>query len=289
MYIYFNMETFYYKLDKGTTLGEKASLLLSQMEQAEIAADRLASKYGAKNYFVDAAQDAGGMVAVEFPKTRIVNKKIWAPTQIADNTSCYVPNVIIREELIESAKANEYKGSNVVVSQQEMNFEQVQFRFSREQAAAMAKVKLTTPSLERLGKKYGIDRRRLNMLSLGVPIDNVLPELPAQDKIMFRLSLTEDKQIQNAMAGRKFKLVHSYEGDKEAIRIYREWMELPVVPSGTVNAILGVECDTHRCGLLDCGKYLYVTSAVKIDNPELTEGSKYEFDIMQKSNREKPN
>ena len=87
----------------------------------------------------------------------------------------------------------------------------------------------------------------------------------------------EDKQIQDAMKKRKFRLVHTYEGKKKAIEIYQEWMNLPVVPFGTVNAALGAKSDTHRCGLLDHDGWIYITSAVEIDNPELLLVSQTEF------------
>ena len=215
---------------------------------------------------------------MEIPDNVIPDPNLWANFQIADNPKCYVPNVRIKEELLESEKALQYEGvANKTVSKQEMSFEQVQFRFSREEAAQMAGVKLTTASLERLGKRHKIDRRKLNMLSMGVPVEAILPELSDDIKTDIRLSLMEDKQIQDAMKNRKFRLVHTYEGKKKAIEIYQEWMNLPVVPFGTVNAALGAKSDTHRCGLLDHDGWIYITSAVEIDNPDLLLVSQAEF------------
>lgn len=275
------MEIYYYKIEKETELGTKLTRLLGDMNEAESKADDLADTYGAKEYYMDAVQDAGGIVAVEFPDHVIPDPKLWANFQIADNPKCYVPNVRIREELMEAEKALQMEGgSNVVVSKQDMPFEQVQFKFSREEAAKMAGVTLTTAPLERLGKRHKIDRRKLNMLSMGAPVEIVLPELPEEIKTDIRLSQMEDNQIQNAMEGRKFRLVHTYEGNKKAVEIYQQWMNLPVVPSGTVNALLGVECDTHRCGLLDEDGYIYVTSAVEINNPALSVVSPEEYEAV---------
>lgn len=275
------MTIYYYKIEKETELGTKLTRLLGDMNEAESKADDLADTYGAKEYYMDAVQDAGGIVAVEFPDHVIPDPKLWANFQIADNPKCYVPNVRIREELMEAEKALQMEGgSNVVVSKQDMPFEQVQFKFSREEAAKMAGVTLTTVPLERLGKRHKIDRRKLNMLSMGVPVEIVLPELPEEIKTDIRLSQMEDNQIQNAMEGRKFRLVHTYEGNKKAVEIYQQWMNLPVVPSGTVNALLGVECDTHRCGLLDEDGYIYVTSAVEINNPALSAVSPEEYEAV---------
>lgn len=276
------MKIFYYKIEKESELGDKAARLLKDMEASEQAADWLAEKYGAEEYFYDPNHDAGGMVAVIFPKNRIVNKNLWEKTQLGDNPDCWMPKVKIREELMETAKADAMQGSkDVVVSKEEMPFEFVQYRFSREEAAELAGVKLTTPSLERLGKRHKISRRMLNMLSMGADVEFVLADHYSEDvRTEVRLSLTEDKQIVDAMRGRTFKLVHTYEGKKKAIEIYQEWMNLPVVPFGTVNALLGVECDTHRCGLLDEGGYIYVTSAVEINNPALSVVTSEEYEVV---------
>lgn len=276
-----DMDIFYYKLKKESELGQKVSALLAEMIEVESKADDLADTYGAKEYFMDSNQDAGGMAAVVFPDDVTPDPNLWSNFQLADNPNCYAPNVRIREELMESEKALQMEGgSNVVVSKQEMPFEQVQFRFSREEAAKMAGVKLTTIPLERIGKRHQIDRRKLNMLSMGVPVETVLPDLPEDIKTDIRLSLTEDKQIQDAMKGRMFRLVHKYEGSKKAVAIYEDWMRLPVVPMGTVNALLGVKCDTHRCGMLEAGKWIYITSAVGIENDELTAVPEDEFNRL---------
>lgn len=275
------MKIFYYKIEKETELGTKLARLLGDMNEAEAEADATADLYGAKEYYMDTVQDAGGIVAVEFPDNVIPDPRLWANFQIADNPKCYVPNVRIREELMEAEKALQKVGvANKTVSKQDMPFEQVQFKFSREEAAKMAGVTLTTVPLERLGKRHKIDRRKLNMLSMGVPVETILPELPDDIKTDIRLSLMEDKQIQDAMKGRKFRLVHTYEGHKKAVEIYQRWMNLPVVPFGTVNALLGVECDTHRCGLLDEGGYIYVTSAVEINNPALSVVTPEEYEVV---------
>ena len=271
------MDIFFYKIKKETELGQKLSELLDEMVRVEHLADSLADTYGAKEYYMDPEQDAGGIVALEFPENHLPSSQKWNQIQIGDNPKCYVPNVRIREELMESAKANAIEGSNYHVSQLELPFEKVQFRFSREEAAQMAGVILTTPSLERIGKRNQIERRLLNMLSMGVPVEQVLPNATEELQTEIRLSLTEDKQIQDAMSGRMFKLVHSYEGPEEAIEIYKQWLDLPVVPFGTVNHLLGVKCDTHRCGILEEGEWMGVTSKVEIMNDALTPCTLEEF------------
>lgn len=282
------MNIFYYKIEKETELGTKLARLLGDMNEAESEADELADTYGAKEYYMDTVNDAGGIVAVEFPDNVIPDPKLWANFQIADNPKCYVPNVRIREELMETEKALQMVGvANTMVSKQDMPFEQVQFKFSREEAAEIAGVTLTTVPLERLGKRHRIDRRKLNMLSMGVPVETVLPELPEEIKTDIRLSLMEDKQIQNAMKSRTFRLVHTYEGKKKAVEIYQQWMNLPVVPFGTVNAMLGVKSDTYRCGLLEEDGWVYVTSVEEITLPEMIAISKVEYDEVSAGLRAK--
>ena len=92
--------------------------------------------------------------------------------------------------------------------------------------------------------------------------------------------MTKMKLIVDAMGGDHApeEIVRgAYEGKKKAVEIYQEWMNLPVVPFGTVNAALGAKSDTHRCGLLDHDGWIYISSAVEIDNPELLLVSQTEF------------
>ena len=52
------------------------------------------------------------------------------------------------------------------------------------------------------------------------------------------------------------------------------------MPFGTVNSALGAKSDTHRCGLLDHDGWIYITSAVEIENKSLTEVSQEEFETV---------
>lgn len=273
-----SMETFFYKLSKSCELGQKAAALAAEMEHVETLAFLLAKKMGATDYFTDPNMDAGGLVGLQFKGKNMASDDNWSLVWLDDEDDCYMPNVRIRTELIPAERAGEYKGSNVMVSQQTMPFEQVQFKFSREEAADMAGIHLTTPSLERLGKRHKINRRKLNMLSLGVPVEKVLPDASEEQKREICKTQIEDKLIQDAMRGKQFRLVYTYEGKPKALEIFKEWNALPVIPEGTVNALLGVKCNTHRCGLLDCGDYIIVSSAVEIQNEEFTPSNVQEYE-----------
>ena len=270
---------FYYKIEKSTELGAKAAKMLREMEKAEDAAETFAAKYGASEYYTDPSHDAGGLIALEFPPTKFVNKKTWENIPMDNTKHCYGPRVTVSEKLVETKEVGSLT-ENQQVSESEFPFSAVQFRFSREEAAAMAGVKLTTPSLERIGKRNRISRRVLNMISMGAPVENVMPEASEELKTAIRLSQTEDRQIQEAMKNRTFKLVHTLSGTPEAIAIYKEQCALPVVPGGAVNKLLGAVCETHRCGLLDAGEFIYVISAVAIENSALTEAPAEEYEML---------
>ena len=96
------MEIHYYKIEKESELGKLAARLLGDMEDADRIADLVADKYGAKEFYTDSTNDAGGIVALEFPTNVIPDPNLWMQMQIADNPNCYVPNVRIKEELLES-------------------------------------------------------------------------------------------------------------------------------------------------------------------------------------------
>ena len=90
------MEIHYYKIEKESELGKLAARLLGDMEDADRIADIVADKYGAKEFYTDSTNDAGGIVALEFPTNVIPDPNLWMPMQIADNPNCYVPNVRIK-------------------------------------------------------------------------------------------------------------------------------------------------------------------------------------------------
>ena len=272
------MDIQFFKIKKDTEIGEQLLSVIKEAELCEEKADSFVKGQGGFAYLSDPQADFGGVAGIAFERT-ILDKKVWDALPLPDaEETYYVPRVNIREELLSVEEAAKYEGSKeVTVSKDEMTFEQVQFRFAREEAAKEAGVTLTTPSLERLGKRHKISRKTLNMLSMGAAPEMVIGHYPEEVQREVRLSLMEDKQIQDAMKDKRYKLVHHYEGDKRAVKIYREMISLPVVPMGMVNWMLDVDSKTHRCGLLDAGEYIYITSVEPVKLKEAEAVSEEEF------------
>lgn len=272
------MNILYFKIKKETKIGKRLISVIKESEFCEEKADSFVKRQGGVAYLSDPQADFGGVAGIAF-EHKIIDKKVWdeLPLPDADETY-YIPRVNIREELLKVEEAKKYEGNKkVTVSKDEMTFEQVQFRYSREEAAKEAGIILTTTSLERLGKRYGISRKMLNMLSMGVAPEMVIGHLSEDVQRDVRLSLIEDKQIQDAMKDKRYKLAHHYEGDNRAVKIYREMISLPVVPIGMINWILGVNSKTTRCGVLDAGEYIYISSIEPIKLTEVEAISEEEY------------
>lgn len=252
--------------------------LLDRMMEAAEAAEELAVKSGAVAYLMNDSVDAGGVLALQFPKNRILLDHLWEKTD-HDGETYYSPKVGIKTDIMLKSDALEYVKKNpyAKVGEEELTFEAVRGSFSREEAAALAEVELTTPSLEGLGRIHRIAKKDLRMISLGAQIDAVLPDASEEIRDAVRLTMKEDRQISETLEDKPFALVRILSGHAKAIQVYEEWEALPCVPEGAVNCFLKCKSQTHRCGLMEHGSYIYVTSMVEIDNPELETSSQEEF------------
>lgn len=85
------------------------------------------------------------------------------------------------------------------------------------------------------------------------------------------------KEADGSGGGNTFRMVTFVRGARKAVRTYMRMMALPVIPKGAVNALLGVKCGTARCGLMDCGEFIYITSPVPVDSPFVEAGSEEDF------------
>lgn len=285
------MDIYYYTLDKTSHLGEIVLMLLDEIRKCDEAADQLAAGLGAVAYLADSSADFGGIAAFEFTKHRILNPKVWEEVPMENTDHHYfLPRVQAREEWMEAAKAAEYEGSTTrVVTKTEVPFAAIQQLFSRDEAAELAGITLTTASLEALGKRFHLPRKELAMVAMGAQPEAALPEADEEVLRELRLSQQEDRQILKAMEHRMFRMVTTLSGNKEAIAIYKEMMELPSIPAGTVNKVLGCESNKYRCGILDGETGLFITSPTPLQREELKPSTAEAFHVEQTIQKAKLN
>ena len=254
-------KTFHYKTGATTELGAKLEALLVRIEEADKAADELAREVGATEYYPATEADYGGIAGFVFPKNKLINKVNWVGVQVGDSPDdmAYTPNVTTHTIAVSTDEAAQYE-DKAIVGKTEYDFAQVSYLFSREEAAAMAGITLTTPPLDRLGQRYGIDRKVVNMLSMGAPAHIVLQGFDSEVINACTHSQQEDKAITDAMSSAKFRTVMTLKGSDRANQVFLRMLSLPVVPQGTLNSLIGVEDNQFRAGIMSVDETIYIIS-----------------------------
>lgn len=259
--LYIMNKTYYFKTSTDTETGAKLAALLVRINEADRAADALASEMGATEYFPATEADYGGIAGFVFPKNKLIVKDNWTGVQVGDSPDdmAYTPNVTTHTIAVPTDEAARYEGK-AVVSRAEYDFNQVSHLFSREEAAAMAGVTLTTPPLDRLGQRYGIERKVVNMISMGAPAHILLKGFDSEVVNAFTHSQQEDKAIVDVMANVKFRTVMTIKGSDRARDVFLRMLALPVVPHGTLNGLLGIDDNQFRAGIMLVDDTIYITS-----------------------------
>lgn len=149
----------------------------------------------------------------------------------------------------------------------------------------MAGITLTTASLERLGTRYGLERKVINMLSMGAPAHIVLQGFDAEVINAITQSQQEDKAITDAFNGIKFRTVMTVKGTDRAREVFMRMLHLPVIPHGTLNGLLGIEDNQYRAGIMMVDDTIYITSQQPC--PTLTEITEEEWNAANEIRKAK--
>ena len=281
----------YHKEKITTDLGQRLAALLIRIEEADKAADSLAASLGATEYIPATEADYGGIAGFIFPEKKLVSNANWTAVPLSDDDPkdvAHTPNVTTTTIALPSAEAEAYEGDGIVGST-EYGFNQVSHLFSREEAAAMAGITLTTAPLDRLGKRYGLERKVINMLSMGAPAHIVLQGFDAEVINAITQSQQEDKAITDAFNDIKFRTVMTVKGTDRAREVFMRMLHLPVIPHGTLNGLLGIEDNQYRAGIMMVDDTIYITSHQPC--PTLTEITEEEWSAaneIRKAKASKP-
>ncbi len=281
-------KTYHYKTGATTELGAKLAALLVRIEEADTAADELAREVGATEYYPATEADYGGIAGFVFPKNKLINKTNWVGVQVGDSPDdmAYTPNVTTHTIAVSADEAAQYE-DKAIVGKTEYDFAQVSYLFSREEAAAMAGITLTTPPLDRLGQRYGLERKVVNMLSMGAPAHIVLQGFDSEVINACTNSQQEDKAITDAMANTKFRTVMTVKGSDRAIQVFLRMLSLPVVPQGTLNSLIGIEDSQFRAGIMNVDDTIYIISPQPSADLSLTAIDEAEWQAANESRKAK--
>lgn len=283
----------YYKLKTSTPLGEKLKELLAQVEKCDAAADNLAGSIGAVAYRTGIDVDFGGISSFEFPNNQMPNMKVMERVDTEDGSLLYIPRVDIEEKAILSEYAEEYIGRfGVIVSIEERSFLELQPLFSRNYWAGVARVDLKEASVEQLLRKQKLSKEQFRLLMQGEVVREVFPSCSDELEQSINRSREEDAEIRSILGDKKFRLVVTITGCRQAVQLHKKMISLPVIPRGMTNALLGIDDANTRAGIAEFDGYIYVQSQSASSSGDLICISEEEFmqirEIMKASINKHP-
>lgn len=253
-------KTYYYKVAADAPLGEQLRQLLQRADEVGDASDALAMEQNCESYVPAMEADWGGIAGFLFDKNRIVNKNDWTAVEVdvagAEQTA-YSPNVRTKTIPMLEADALAYRGDGIV-SEQTFRFADVSYLYSRDEAAQLAGITLSTPPLDRLGKRHKLPRHMVSMLQRGIPAYQLLTGYPADVINEVTRAQHESIQVMDKLSTLRFRTVMEVTGTPRAKEVFMKMLALPIVPMGTLNALLGLKAHNYRAGVMLVDGYYYI-------------------------------
>jgi hypothetical protein len=200
---------FYYRFDCGTELGKKFRSLWRECDKAERAANVFAEKVGASQFYGSPAAFAGGVVCVSFDDTEKINKKQWRSVgKDQDGIEMWEPDVRQRNGVMVLPR-RDFRPSDTatrIYARRSAPWGEVCRVYSLREWSEIAGIALT-----------GDDKKDM---------ESVTEKM--KDEIFCRyIDLYCEEEVPTDNYGRKRRMPLYM---REAIRIERERMLLPVVP-----------------------------------------------------------
>lgn len=270
----------YYKLPVETETGQCLKALFEKGEECEKAADDFAAAQGACSYLSPEEAEWGGIVAFEFPLNHLVPSHLWDCVDPTDDHPLYVPRIEIKQEPIETSKAQLLaKSASHIVSTTPISFAQIRNQYNRGEAAQMAGITLTTPDPRTLLEQAGLDRKQISMILYGAPIERVASDLPADVVFQLGACLAEDAAISEIMAERSYLMVATISGPRKAKKLFKQMQALPIIPNGSINTVLQIE-GNNRPGIIlhQASGYFYIKSSHLPMQPDVVPTTEDEFE-----------
>lgn len=256
------LSTYYYKVKADSPLGEQLRQLLQRADEVGDASDALSVEMSCESYVPAMEADWGGIAGFLFGKNRVINKNDWTAVEVdIDNTEllAYSPNVRTKTIPMLEADALKYTGDGIV-SERSCRFADVSYLYSRDEAAKLAGVALSTPPLDRLGKRHKLPRHMVNMLQRGIPAYQLLTGYPSEVINEVTRAQQESMKVMEKLSTLRFRTVMEVEGTKRAKEVFMKMLALPIVPLGTLNALLGISDRQFRAGLMEVDGCFYIVS-----------------------------
>lgn len=258
----------YYQLNPASERGKKFLEVLGEGIAAERKADALVKSRNAVACVPSLYADFGGVTAFGFRKNIKPDPDVFLDAEQVspDGLHLYEPNVKVQQHLCVWEKMPE-GNDNLILSNREYQSGEVLGSFPRQMIADAIGMKLTY--------MHPLEALRL----LNIPADEVRAYAQGKKKVeevlqgkMF-VSKRDKAYAHYAIEGEKENMAYikemckytygtylSLSGSEQAVALYRECQELPLVPEGTLNAVVGLEKAAARCGFFIHKNWIWIKS-----------------------------
>ena len=258
----------YYRLNPACEKGKEFLAVVGEGVAAEREAEKIVKKYKAVGLVPNPWADFGGIGLFAFKKNRIVNPAIFkdCEREMTDGNKLYEINMTFKQELFEWDKMPE-DAPNIIKSKHEFLPAEVLRAFPRKVVAHAIGMEL----------KYLHPLEALNLLGIEIELRQayLAGQKTLKEVLEGKLFVKKrDKQlVQFAYEGEKEDKMfveevskHTYGhctflfGHPEAVALFCDCQALPVVPQGTLNAIVGLDASRYRCGFFTHKNWIWVKS-----------------------------
>ena len=263
--------THYYQLNPSSENGKRFLEVLGEGMEAERKADALVKSCDAIGCVSSLYADFGGVTAFGFKQNVKPDPDVFLDSgqTSSDGLRLYEPNVKVLQHLCVWEKMPE-ENDNLILSNRQYLSGDVMKSFPRKMIAEAIGMPL----------KYMHPLEALRLLN--IPADEVREyatgEKTVEDVLKGKMFVSKrDKEnAKFAMEGEKENMKYikemckytygtylSLHGSEKAKALYRECQNLPIVPEGTLNSIVGLEKAKARCGFFIYKNWIWVRSGAE--------------------------
>lgn len=261
----------YYRLNPASDKGKEFLTVVGEGVEVEKKANELVKECGAIGCVPSLYADFGGVTAFAFKRNVKPDEEVFEDSEqvTPEGYRLYEPKVqsVIKVCLWEDMPAD---SPNIVKGEREYMSSEVLAVFPRGAIAKAVGMELKYLHPMEALKLLDIEEEKMLAYWQG---DKTMQEVLAgkmfvrkRDKQIMKYAIEgdkEDREFVKRTEGKKFGVYTVLHGSEKAVALYKECQELPVVPTGTLNDIVGLKDAKSRCGFFIHKNWIWVKSSAK--------------------------
>lgn len=261
----------FYKLNPACEQGKAFTEVVGRGANMEYEANQLAKKYKAVASIPVGYADFGGIVAFAFGKTAKPDPELFLDVNhvTEEGYRIFEPNVQLERKvyLWEEMPA---EAPDIIRFSKSLKAVQALRIFPRKMVATAMKMELKyLHPLEALRSLNTSKEDNVAYIMGKKTMQEVLAGkmfVSKRDKQMVQFAIEGDKEhraFTKEAEKHEFGMCDIIHGAGSAIKLYREMMTLPVIPQGSLNAIVGLGNANSRCGFFFHQNWIWIKSSAE--------------------------